>query len=100
VAIDDFGIGYSSLAYLKDLPVAALKIDRTFLLGIPNPRDAAIVSAVIAMGHALGLTVIAEGVETREQMEFLRENGCDALQGYLLGRPTTAEEISRLRRSH
>ena len=98
VAIDDFGIGYSSLAYLKDLPVAALKIDRTFLLGIPNPRDAAIVSAVIAMGHALGLTVIAEGVETREQMQFLEENGCDALQGYLLGRPTTAEEISRMRR--
>ena len=98
VAIDDFGIGYSSLAYLKDLPVAALKIDRTFLLGIPNPRDAAIVSAVIAMGHALGLTVIAEGVETREQMEFLEQNGCDALQGYLLGRPTTADEISRMRR--
>lgn len=100
VAIDDFGIGYSSLAYLKDLPVMALKIDRTFLLGIPNPRDAAIVSAVIAMGHALGLTVIAEGVETREQMQFLRDHGCDACQGYLLGRPTTAEEISRMRRGH
>lgn len=98
VSIDDFGIGYSSLAYLKDLPVMALKIDRTFLLGLPGERDAAIVGAVIGMGHALGLTVIAEGVETEEQMEFLRAHGCDVCQGYLLGRPTTADAISRLRR--
>ena len=97
VTIDDFGIGYSSLAYLKELPVIGLKIDRTFLLGIPEARDAAIVSSVIAMGHALGLTVVAEGVETEEQARFLREQGCDLCQGYLFGRPTSADEISRIR---
>jgi len=98
VAIDDFGIGYSSLAYLKELPVNALKIDRAFLMGLPGGRDAAIVAAVIAMGHALGLTVIAEGVERPEQMAFLREHDCDFCQGYLFSKPTTAEEITRMRR--
>ncbi len=98
VSIDDFGIGYSSLGYLKELPVNALKIDRTFLTGIPQGRNAAIVAAVIAMGHALGLEVIAEGVELPEQMEFLREHACDVCQGYLFSRPTTAEEIMRMRR--
>jgi len=98
VSIDDFGIGYSSLGYLKELPVNALKIDRTFLAGIPQSRNAAIVAAVILMGHALGLDVIAEGVEHPEQMEFLREHACDVCQGYLFGRPTTADEITRLRR--
>jgi diguanylate cyclase (GGDEF)-like protein/PAS domain S-box-containing protein len=98
VSIDDFGIGYSSLGYLKELPVNALKIDRTFLMGIPEGRNAPIVAAVIAMGHALGLEVIAEGVEHREQMKFLREHDCDACQGYLFSRPTTAEEITRMRR--
>ena len=99
VSIDDFGIGYSSLGYLKELPVNALKIDRTFLMGIPEGRNAPIVAAVIAMGHALGLEVIAEGVEHREQMQFLREHDCDACQGYLFSKPTTAEEITRMRRS-
>jgi diguanylate cyclase (GGDEF)-like protein/PAS domain S-box-containing protein len=99
VAIDDFGIGYSSLAYLKQLPVSALKIDKTFLTGVPEGRDTAIVAAVIAMGHALGLTVIAEGVETPEQMAFLREHNCDVCQGFLFSRPISAEEITRLRRS-
>jgi len=98
VSIDDFGIGYSSLGYLKELPVNALKIDRTFLFGIPEGRNAPIVAAVIAMGHALGLEVIAEGVEHREQMKFLREHDCDACQGYLFSRPTTADEITRMRR--
>ena len=98
VSIDDFGIGYSSLGYLKELPVNALKIDRTFLTGIPQGRNAAIVAAVIAMGHALGLEVIAEGVELPEQMEFLREHACDVCQGYLFSKPTTAEEIMRMRR--
>ncbi len=98
VAIDDFGIGYSSLGYLKELPVSALKIDKTFISGIPDPRDAAIVAAVIDMGHALGLTVIAEGVETQEQMAFLREHQCDVYQGYLFSKPTTAAEITRMRR--
>jgi diguanylate cyclase (GGDEF)-like protein/PAS domain S-box-containing protein len=99
VSIDDFGIGYSSLGYLKELPVNALKIDRTFLMGIPEGRNAPIVAAVIAMGHALGLEVIAEGVEHPEQMKFLREHDCDSCQGYLFSRPTTAEEITRMRRS-
>jgi len=99
VSIDDFGIGYSSLGYLKELPVNALKIDRTFLSGIPHGRNAAIVAAVIAMGHALGLEVIAEGVEHPEQMKFLREHDCDVCQGYLFSRQTTAEEITRMRRS-
>jgi len=98
ISIDDFGIGYSSLGYLQELPVDALKIDRTFLLGIPDGRNAAIVQAVIAMGHALGLQVIAEGVEHEEQMKFLREHDCDICQGYLFSRPTTAEEIMRMRR--
>jgi diguanylate cyclase (GGDEF)-like protein/PAS domain S-box-containing protein len=98
VSIDDFGIGYSSLGYLQELPVDALKIDRTFLMGIPEGRNAAIVRAVIAMGHALGLQVIAEGVEHEEQMKFLREHDCDICQGYLFSRPTTAEEIMRMRR--
>ena len=97
VAIDDFGTGYSSLAYLKQLPVNALKIDRSFLAGIPGSSDAAIVAAAIAMGHALGLTVIAEGVETQEQMAFLRDNSCDVCQGYLFSSPATAAEIDRLR---
>jgi len=98
VAIDDFGIGYSSLGYLKELPVNVLKIDRSFLAGIPQGRNAAIVAAVIAMGHALGLTVVAEGVEHPDQMAFLREHDCDECQGFLFSRPTTAEEISRMRR--
>ncbi|HKB78837.1 MAG TPA: EAL domain-containing protein [Thermoanaerobaculia bacterium] len=98
VSIDDFGIGYSSLAYLKQLPVNALKIDKAFLTGIPGTSDSAIVAAVIAMGHALGLTVIAEGVETTEQMAFLRQYECDVCQGYLFSRPTTPGEIIRMHR--
>jgi diguanylate cyclase (GGDEF)-like protein/PAS domain S-box-containing protein len=97
VAIDDFGMGYSSLAYIKDLPVDSLKIDKSFLVDIPSSRDAAIICAVIAMGHALGLTVVAEGVERDEQMTFLSEHRCDLIQGYLFSRPTTPAEITRMR---
>ena len=97
VAVDDFGIGYSSLAYLKRLTIDTLKIDKAFLAEVPGARDGAIVAAVIAMGHALGLTVIAEGVEREDQMTFLREHGCDFCQGFLFGKPTTAAEISRMR---
>jgi diguanylate cyclase (GGDEF)-like protein/PAS domain S-box-containing protein len=98
VSIDDFGIGYSSLGYLKELPVNTLKIDRTFLTGVPQGRNAAIVAAIIAMGHALGLEVIAEGVEDVAQMRFLRDHDCDTCQGYLFSRPTTPDEIMRMRR--
>src|SRR5581483_1824205 len=97
VAIDDFGIGYSSLGYMQQLPVNALKIDKSFITGVPGGREAAIVAAVIAMAHALGPGVIAEGVERPDQLAFLRQHDCDVCQGYLFSRPTTAEEITRMR---
>ena len=88
IAIDDFGIGYSSLAYLKRFPAKTLKIDRSFVQGLPDDRDdAAITQAVIAMAHSLGMQVVAEGVETQAQLEFLRHHRCDEVQGYLLARP-------------
>ncbi|NKC11727.1 MAG: EAL domain-containing protein [Gammaproteobacteria bacterium] len=88
LAIDDFGTGYSSFSYLKELPVEVLKIDRSFVQRIPETlRDAAITSAIIAMGHKLGMRVVAEGIETEQQLLFLQQNGCDIGQGFLLGAP-------------
>lgn len=101
LAIDDFGIGNSSLAYLKTLPIDRLKIDRTFVSGIPDDEDdAAIARTVIGLAHAMQLEVIAEGVETAAQCDFLVRERCDEVQGYLFGRPVTAAEFTGMLRRH
>ena len=97
ISMDDFGTGYASLSYLQSLPIHKIKIDRSFIDGLlTSNNDSSIVSAVIAMGHTLGLEVIAEGVETFEQMQFLQDMHCDQIQGYFLSRPISRENTDAL----
>jgi len=97
LSIDDFGTGYSSMAYLKRFPIDKLKIDQSFIRDLAQDLDdAAIVSATIAMAHSLNLTVIAEGVESKQQLRFLQSHGCEEMQGFYFSRPLPAEDISRL----
>lgn len=100
LAIDDFGTGYSSLAYLKRFPVQVLKIDKSFIRDIPYQRnDMEIAATIIAIAHTLGFQVLAEGVETQAQLQFLQERGCDSYQGYLKSRPLPADEFLQLLQS-
>ena len=95
IAIDDFGTGYSSLSYLKRFAVDRLKIDRTFVRDIPrNANDTALAKSIIALGHSLNLSIVAEGVETQAQRELLASFGCDEVQGFLFSAPRTAEALA------
>jgi len=95
IAIDDFGIGYSSLAKLKQFPLDTIKIDRSFIRDVTNAgADKVLTEAIIAVGRALSLTVVAQGVETKEQADFLRQHACDQFQGFYLDHPVPAEQIA------
>jgi diguanylate cyclase (GGDEF)-like protein/PAS domain S-box-containing protein len=101
LAIDDFGTGYSSLAQIKHFPIDTLKVDRSFIRNIPqDAEDKAITEAIIAMGKTLSLTVVAEGVETEEQMNFLKEHSCDEMQGFYFSKPVVPEQFADLLREH
>ena len=96
ISMDDFGSGYSSLSYLQAFPFDKIKIDRAFVMNLGrNPQSAAIVRAVIGLGHGLEMSIVAEGVETQEQLSFLAEQGCDAVQGYFIGKPAADRTIRR-----
>jgi EAL domain-containing protein (putative c-di-GMP-specific phosphodiesterase class I) len=101
LAIDDFGTGYSSLAQLRRFPIDTLKVDRSFIRDIANnAEDKAITEAIIAMAKTLSLTVVAEGVETQEQMAMLRDKACDQMQGYYFSKPVTPDQFAELLRQH
>ena len=97
VWLDDFGTGYSSLSHLRRVQVDGLKIDRSFVSDLlRDPDDLALTSAIIAMAHSMGITVVAEGVEREGQFDLLRERDCDLAQGYWLGQPVSAKEFTQL----
>src|SRR5471030_3098845 len=97
IALDDFGSGYSNLGYLQRFPLDKLKIDRSFVIALGDSSNGGvIVQAIVALGRALGLTVLVEGVETEQQRVLLRLAGCDEMQGFLFARPTPAKTIDRL----
>jgi EAL domain-containing protein (putative c-di-GMP-specific phosphodiesterase class I) len=100
LAIDDFGTGYSSMSLMKQFPIDTIKIDRSFVRDLPqDTEDCAIAEAIISMGKALGMTIVAEGVETADQLAFLREHACDEMQGFLFSKPVTAQQMTVLLRS-
>jgi EAL domain-containing protein (putative c-di-GMP-specific phosphodiesterase class I) len=100
LAIDDFGTGYSSMSLMKQFPIDTIKIDRSFVRDLPNDsEDRAIAQAIISMGKALGMTVIAEGVETIDQQAFLRNHACDEMQGFLFSKPVPPQQLAELLRS-
>jgi EAL domain-containing protein (putative c-di-GMP-specific phosphodiesterase class I) len=97
ISMDDFGTGYSSLSFLRRFPFDKIKIDQSFISGLENSEgDAAIIRAVIALARSLGMTATAEGVETEHQLTYLRNEDCNQAQGYYLGRPAPADEITRM----
>jgi EAL domain-containing protein (putative c-di-GMP-specific phosphodiesterase class I) len=101
IAIDDFGVGYSSFGYLRELPVNRFKLDRSFLVNVPmSTGDSRLVGALIAMGHRLDVGIVAEGVETQAQADFLQAHGCDEAQGYHLGRPIKEGAFGALLAEH
>jgi len=97
ISIDDFGTGYSSLAYLMQFPISTLKIDKSFIRNLSvEPKALSIAKAIVSMAHSIGLKTVAEGVESREQLEFLRDMGCDQIQGYIFSRPLPENEMANL----
>jgi EAL domain-containing protein (putative c-di-GMP-specific phosphodiesterase class I) len=100
VSLDDFGTGYSSLSYLTTFQVDAIKIDRSFVMGCTdNEKNRVIIKAIIAMGHSLGMKIVAEGVETAEHYQFLKKCGCDECQGFYFSRAVPAKDFEQLLRS-
>ncbi|TWT81539.1 Phytochrome-like protein cph2 [Planctomycetes bacterium CA13] len=95
ISIDDFGTGYSSLSYLRQFPIDRLKIDREFIKDIPDADDGVIASSIIVLAKALDLKVLAEGVETKEQLEFIKTHDCDEYQGYFFSPPVEADEVTK-----
>jgi EAL domain-containing protein (putative c-di-GMP-specific phosphodiesterase class I) len=99
LAIDDFGTGHSSMSLMKQFPIDTIKIDRSFVRDLAeDSEDQAIAQAIISMGKALGMTVVAEGVETVEQQKFLREHGCDEMQGFIVSKPVPPRDLAELLR--